>query len=90
MSVLARLRKAPAAAYAFLAFSTLGALAELAFHFVPPAAIPAVAGWVAGLSPVDRDFFGMAFELTAHIGIAVGLMGMVATLLYHQLRKTES
>lgn len=85
-----RLRNVPAAAYVFLAFSALGVAAELAYHFVPPGAIPAYTRWLTGLSPVDRDFFGLAFELTAHIGIAIGLMGMLATLMYYQLSKSES
>ena len=90
MTLLARLRNVPVVAYVFLAFSTIGVATELAYHFVPPAAIPAYSLWLVGLSPVDRDFFGMAFELTAHIGIAIGLMGMVATLMYHQMSKSNS
>jgi len=90
MSMLARLRNVPAAAYVFLGFSTIGVAAELAYHFIPPDAIPAYGLWLAGLSPVDRDFFGLAFELTAHLGIAIGLMGMVVTLTYHQMSKSNS
>ncbi len=90
MTMLTRLRRVPVVAYVFLAFTIVGAIAELGYHFLPPQAFPAYSRWLAGLSPVDRDFFGLAFELTAHIGIAIGLMGMVATLVYQQLGKPES
>jgi hypothetical protein len=89
-TVLARLRNVPSAAYVFMAFSSVGVAAELAFHFIPPSTFPPYGQWLAGLSPVDREFFGLAFELTAHVGIALGLMGMLATLMYYQLRKSES
>ncbi|HLF01880.1 MAG TPA: hypothetical protein VI547_07865 [Anaerolineales bacterium] len=84
------LRRVPPLAYLFLAFSSLGALAEVTYHFLPPEAVPVYANWLASLSPVDRDFFGLAYELIAHIFIAVGLMGMVAIILYRQLGKSGS
>ena len=89
-AMLARLRRIPALAYLFLAFSTVGVVAELTYHFLPPEAIPAYSHWLASLSPVDRDFFGLTYELIAHICIALGLTGMVAMMLYRQLSNSES
>jgi len=84
---MALLRRVPGLAYVFLAFSGVGAIAELTYHFLPPQAIPVYSHWLASLSAVDRDFFGLGYELIAHIFIAVGLMGLIAVLLYEQMKK---
>lgn len=85
-----RLRHIPPLAYLALASVLVGAAAELTYHFLPPAAVPAYSQWLASLTPVDRDFFGLVYELIAHVCIAVGLMGMVTILLYEQLKKSEA
>jgi hypothetical protein len=88
--MLARLRHIPALAYLALGCTLLGGMAELTYHFLPPGALPAYSQWLASLSAVDRDFFGLVYELIAHVCIALGLMGMVTILLYEQLRKSEA
>lgn len=87
--LLARLRHIPRLAYLFLAFSFVGAIVEVTYHFVPPGAIPAVGSWVAGLSPVDRDFLGLIYELAAHVFIALGLMGMVTVIVYRHMSRAD-
>lgn len=88
--MLARFRHIPPLAYLALAGSLVGVAAELTYHFLPPAAIPVYSQWLASLSPVDRDFFGLVYELIAHVCIAVGLLGLVTILLYEQLSKSEA
>ena len=87
--MLDRFRRIPAAAYLSLAVSFAGLLAEVTYHFLPPQAIPAYAAWLNGLSAVDRDFFGMAYELVAHIFIGLGLTGLVSLLIYQQIKSAE-
>jgi hypothetical protein len=87
--VIERLRHVPQYAYWFLAVSMVGAIVELSYHFLPPDVIPLYGSWLASLSPADRDFFGLTYELIAHIFIAVGLFGMVAVYLYQQLESSK-
>lgn len=87
--MIERLRHVPRYAYLFLAVSVVGVLVELSYHFVPPDTIPAFGQWVASLSPADRDFFGLTYELIAHICIALGLFGMVAVYIYQQLESSK-
>ncbi len=88
-NMLTRFRRIPAVAYLSLAVSFAGLLAEVTYHFLPPQAIPAYAAWLNGLSAVDRDFFGMAYELVAHIFIGLGLTGLVSLLIYQQIKSAE-
>ncbi len=85
--MLHRLRRVPIPAYLFLAISLVGAIAEVSYHLLPLEAIPAYQQWLASLSAVDREFLALASELVAHLFVAVGLMGMVAVLLYEQMKK---
>lgn len=85
----ARLRQVPPLAYLFLGFSVLGVISELTYHFLPPAAVPAFGSWVASLSPEDHDFFYLAWELVAHMCIALGLMGMVTVVVYRNLSQAN-
>jgi hypothetical protein len=88
--MVTRLRHVPPLAYVFLAFSFIGAGVELTYHFLAPATIPVYGQWLAGLSAVDRDFFWLAYELIAHVCIAVGLMGLVVVVLYQHLNQAEA
>ena len=87
--MLDRFRRIPPVAYLSLAVSFAGLLAEVTYHFLPPQAIPAYAAWLNGLSAVDRDFFGMVYELVAHIFIGLGLTGLVSLLIYQQIKSAE-
>ncbi|MBI3242993.1 MAG: hypothetical protein HYZ49_11935 [Chloroflexi bacterium] len=87
--MLARFRRLPGVAWLSLAVSLAGLLAEATYHFLPPQSIPAYASWLAGLSAVDRDFFGMVYELIAHIFIGLGLTGLVSLLVYQQIKSAE-
>ncbi len=87
--MLDHFRRLPVAAYLSLAVSTIGLLAEVTYHFLPPQAVPAYASWLNSLSGVDRDFFGMTYELIAHIFIGLGLTGLVSLLVYRQIKSAE-
>jgi hypothetical protein len=87
--VSTRLRQVPPLAYLFLGFSFLGVASELTYHFLPPATIPAFGNWLAGLSAEDHDFFYLSWELSAHICIAVGLMGMVTMVVYRYMSQAS-
>lgn len=87
--MIERLRHVPRYAYLFLAVSVVGVIVELSYHFMPPDVIAPFGRWVASLNPADRDFFGLAYELIAHICIALGLFGMVAVYIYQQLESSK-
>ena len=87
--MLARLRRLPAAAYGSLGLTLLGGLFELPLHFGRADWLPVYAGWLAGLSAIDRDFFYVTYELITHIFIGLGLTGMIVTVLYFYIRESD-
>lgn len=87
--MLARWRRIHPFVYVSVGLTASGLVLEAAFHFVPPELIPAYAGWLAGLSAVDRSFFYSAYELIAHILVGLGLTGLVCWLLYRQFAESE-
>jgi hypothetical protein len=87
--VIEKFRRVPVPAYLFLAVSVVGAIVEVTYHFVPASTIPGLYQWINSLSPADKDFYTMLYELIAHIFIAVGLMGMVTVFVYQQIQDAD-
>jgi hypothetical protein len=87
--VIEKFRRVPVPAYLFLAASVVGAIVEVTYHFVPASAVPGLYQWVNSLSAADKDFYGLLYELIAHIFIAVGLMGMVTVFVYQQIQNAD-